>query len=258
MTTIRTSATRSTPKVGFKAKATDTLAFRGTYSEAFRAPGPAEVGGSSFGFTTFGILSQGNPNIQPEKAKSYTLGLILEPMRDLSTTMDYWRIDRRNEIIQADPEHDHSGQPADNAARRGTRIAGAQPNTFIYYDVDGNLGTVTGFYQNANKTKTDGVDLELRYKMKLARCRQADGAAELDARQHVQAHRCERRHARLRRDAWPARAERGRRYAEGPGDVLADLRPRSVGGHRCGSTTSARSRWSTTRAKRPTRTATAR
>jgi len=155
----------TTPKIGFKVKPSDLFAIRGTYAEAFRAPGPAEVGGSSFGFTTFGILSQGNPNIQPEKAKSYTLGLILEPIRDLSLTLDYWRIDRTNEIIQADPNAIIGTLPTTGVPL--SRINGAQPNTFIYYDVDGNIGTVTGFYQNASKTKTDGIDFELRYKVNL-------------------------------------------------------------------------------------------
>ena len=154
-----------TPKVGFKLKPIDQLAVRGTYSEAFRAPGPAETGGSSFGFTTFGILSQGNPNIQPEKAKSYTLGLIAEPFAGSSATLDFWKIDRKNEIVQADP-----ASIIGNLPQKGTpltKIPGAQPNSFIYYDVDGNIGTVTGFYRNASKTKTDGVDLELRHKMSL-------------------------------------------------------------------------------------------
>lgn len=165
----------TTPKIGFKVKPTEQFAIRGTYAEAFRAPGPAETGGSSFGFTTFGILSQGNPNIMPEEAKSYTLGLIIEPVRDFSATLDYWRVDRKNEIIQADPNSiiptgqcvnacDGTGGTQD---LRNMQVAGASPNTFMYYDVDGSISTVTGFYQNAAKTKTDGVDLEVRYKSKL-------------------------------------------------------------------------------------------
>src|SRR3569832_460955 len=42
----------TTPKVGFKLKPINQFALRGTYAESFRAPGPAETGGSSFGFTT--------------------------------------------------------------------------------------------------------------------------------------------------------------------------------------------------------------
>ncbi len=155
----------TTPKVGFKLKPIDQFAVRGTYSEAFRAPGPAETGGSSFGFTTFGILSQGNPNIQPETAKSYTLGLIAEPLPGTSATLDYWRIDRKNEIVQADPNSIIGSLPTTGTPL--SRISGAQPNTFIYYDANGDIGTVTGFYRNAAKTKTDGVDLELRHRMSL-------------------------------------------------------------------------------------------
>jgi iron complex outermembrane receptor protein len=155
----------TTPKIGFKIKPFDQFAVRGTYSEAFRAPGPAERGGSSFGFTTFGILSQGNPDIQPEKAKSYTLGVIVEPMPGTSATLDYWKVDRTNEIVQADPNAIVGNLPTTGTPL--SKIAGAVPGSFIYYDVDGNIGTVTGFYENASKTKTDGIDLELRHRMSL-------------------------------------------------------------------------------------------
>jgi iron complex outermembrane receptor protein len=159
----------TTPKLGFKIKPIDQVALRGTYAEAFRAPGPAERGGSSFGFTTFGILSQGDPNIKPEKAKSYTLGVIAEPIAGSSVTVDYWRINRKNEIIQADPA---TIIPA-GACITGCvdlaldQVPGAEPNSFLFYDSDGNLATVTGFYRNANKTKTDGLDVELRHRMNL-------------------------------------------------------------------------------------------
>jgi iron complex outermembrane receptor protein len=155
----------TTPKLGFKLKPIDRLAVRGTYSEAFRAPGPAELGGSSLGFAPFGILSQGNPNLVPEKAKSYTLGLIADPFAGTSATLDYWRIDRKNEIVQADPATIIGSLPTTGTPT--TRIPGALPNSFIYYDVDGNIGAVTGFYTNASKTKTDGIDVELRHRMSL-------------------------------------------------------------------------------------------
>ncbi len=157
----------TTPKLGFKLTPIDQLAVRGTYSKAFRAPGPAETGGSSFAFTNVGILSQGNPNIKPETAKSYTLGLIAEPLRGTSVTLDFWKIDRKNEIVQADPATIIGNAPSTGTPL--TKVPGAQPNSFIYYDVNGNIGTVTGFYRNAAKTKSDGVDLELRHKMSLGR-----------------------------------------------------------------------------------------
>jgi iron complex outermembrane recepter protein len=163
----------TTPKVGFKLKPIDRLALRGTYAEAFRAPGPAETKGSSFGFTSYGILTQGNPNIKPEKAKSYTLGLVADPIDGSSVTLDYWRIDRKDEIVQVDPN-----LVIGNLPQTGTpfsRIPGALPNTFIYYDSEGNIGTLTGFFENAAKTITDGIDLELRQRLSLG------GAGRLSA-----------------------------------------------------------------------------
>jgi iron complex outermembrane receptor protein len=154
----------TTPKIGFKFKPFDKIALRGTYAEAFRAPGPAETGGSSFGFTTIAILSQGNPNIKPEKAKSYTLGLIAEPFAGTSATLDYWKIDRRDEIIQADPAA-ILGPLAGSTGVPGSQVPGSIPNSFIYYDTTGTLAAVSAPYTNANSTKTDGYDLELRHKM---------------------------------------------------------------------------------------------
>ena len=153
------------PKIGFKARPNDMFAIRGTYSEAFRAPGAAEVGGSSFGFTSYGILSQGNPDIQPEEAKSYTIGVVFEPWAGTSFTLDYWKIDRENEIVQADPNTIIGNSPTTGVPL--SRINGALPGTFIYYDVDGNIGTVTGFYQNAAQTKTDGFDFSAQHRMSL-------------------------------------------------------------------------------------------
>jgi len=163
------------PKVGFKLKPIDRLAIRGTYSEAFRAPGPAETGGSAFGFTTYGILSQGSPNIKPETAKSYTLGLIAEPVAGSSVSIDYWRIDRKNEIVNADPASIIPAGACVNACDgtagtpdlRSTQAAGAQPNSFLYYDSDGGLATVTGSFRNASQTKTDGIDFDVRHRMSL-------------------------------------------------------------------------------------------
>ena len=41
---------------------------------------------------------QGNPDLEPEKSRSINAGFVLEPFKDLSLTMDYYRIERRNEI----------------------------------------------------------------------------------------------------------------------------------------------------------------
>lgn len=165
--------TSTTPKVGFKWMPITQFAVRGSYAEAFRAPGPAETGGASFGFTTVGILSQGNSSIKPETAKSYTIGFIAEPWAGTSATVDFWKIDRKDEIVQADPAVILGNAPLQAAPF--TKLPGLQPGSFIYYDSQGQLATVTGFYMNASSTKTDGVDVELRHRMNLG------GAGRLSA-----------------------------------------------------------------------------
>jgi iron complex outermembrane recepter protein len=82
-------------------------------------------------------------------------------------TLDYWKIDRKNEIVQADPASilgsaSVSGGPTDLVP-----VPGAIPNSFLYYDAAGQLQAVSAPNTNASSTKTDGVDLELRHRMNL-------------------------------------------------------------------------------------------
>jgi len=111
------------PKVGFKFTPIEQIAIRGTYSEGFRIPSFNEAYGlpttgyvsatvncdpdntatvaycaahETNGYATLpysvGLTSIGNPELDPEKSKSYTFGLVIEPVRNLSFTLDYWNI----------------------------------------------------------------------------------------------------------------------------------------------------------------------
>ncbi len=157
----------TTPKIGFKLKPIEQVAFRATYAEAFRAPGPAESGNSStFGFTNIGLLTIGNPDIKPEEAKSYTAGIVAEPVRGTSIAVDYYRIERDNEIIGADQASVIGDNPVSGEDPFAVR-PGALPNSFLYYDEEGDLGTISAPYINANKTTTSGFDIDLRQKLSL-------------------------------------------------------------------------------------------
>jgi outer membrane receptor protein involved in Fe transport len=52
--------------------------------------------------TTVGGLTPPNPNLRPEKAKISTAGLVLQPAKDVSISVDYWFINRRDEIVRQD------------------------------------------------------------------------------------------------------------------------------------------------------------
>ena len=81
-------------------------------------------------------------------------------------SLDYWWIDRKNEINQADPNSIIGTLPSQGVPN--SKIPGAIPNSFIYYDVDGNIGTVTGFYRNASSSKTDGFDFSALSRVSMA------------------------------------------------------------------------------------------
>jgi iron complex outermembrane receptor protein len=158
----------STPKIGFKFKPVPQLVLRGTYSEAFRAPGPTESGRSaSLGFTNIAIITLGDPGVKPETAKSYTFGVVAEPFTGNSLSVDYYRIERKHEITPADQATIVAGAPLLDPARANGVFPGATPNSFLYYDETGNLATISGPFSNLAKTTTAGLDVDWRQSLHL-------------------------------------------------------------------------------------------
>jgi iron complex outermembrane recepter protein len=121
---------RFSPKVGIKFTPVREFAIRGTYSQGFRAPTFAEAGPRSqyAGFVTItppgafcaqhggtnnagscvnggnpynfqysvGRGFAGNPNLQPEKSRSFTAGAIFQPAKWFSATVDYYNVKKTN------------------------------------------------------------------------------------------------------------------------------------------------------------------
>jgi iron complex outermembrane receptor protein len=181
------SGGKASPKIGFKFTPVPELAFRGTAARGFRAPGPAENGkaGQTFvagtgadpilcpnpnNFTAAGNFAgqcnvatpfqqTTNPNLKPETSKSFTLGLIYEPIKDLSATLDLYYIRIDGQIISGGPTVTVRGNnlaPIPEYQADGTTKLVAPPVAPIAY--------TTISYVNANTTQTDGLDLGLTYK----------------------------------------------------------------------------------------------
>lgn len=180
----------TTPKVGAKWTPVPQLAIRGTYAEGFRAPGPAESGqsvGGSAGYTVVtdpvrcpnGVplpglqlsdckpqvlaVSTANPLVKPETAKSYSLGFILEPTKALSASVDFWRIERKDEILGADPQtviNNPSGFPVNAISRDASSAVAGFPGS-------GTILGVNAGYTNGPSTTVSGVDVDLRYRLAL-------------------------------------------------------------------------------------------
>lgn len=158
--------TSTTPKLTFKYTPMASLALRGSYSEGFRAPGPAENGKSATaGYAGYLQVTAGNPDIKPEKAKSYTLGLVFEPTQSTSVVFDYYKVVRTNEIIGADGALVVG--PDQSTGTPGSTVDGKVPNSKIIYDEDGQISAIFAPYINGGKTITHGFDTEVKQRMDL-------------------------------------------------------------------------------------------
>lgn len=113
-TDYRTSGSVWTWKVGGDWHPNDAITFRGTVSQDIRAPtlnelfAPANY--SLFAFSdihtgtsaTVNVVTQGNPNLVPEKAKTITFGAVLKPgfLPGFSVSVDYYNIKISHAIAQ--------------------------------------------------------------------------------------------------------------------------------------------------------------
>lgn len=179
--------TSTTPKVGVKWNATPSLLMRSTYSEGFRAPTLVENSTDvrnafiSFrdpercnGVFTTGCTDQSpyqsgaNPKLEPEKARSWTLGMVFEPASWLNLSVDAWRIQRKNEIgsydlttILANPAR-YAGDPAVAITRDpltpADQAAGATA---------GEITNIKLLLTNISVTDVRGIDVDLRGKFNM-------------------------------------------------------------------------------------------
>jgi iron complex outermembrane receptor protein len=152
----------TTPKVGMKFKATDTLLLRANWGKGFRAPTLPEISPSvatffvqvndpvtgANGVQISGVFA-GNPALEAEKSESTTAGIIFEPNQNFSIGLNYYRIDWKNIVTS------QSFQSIVNEG--GPRV--------IRDPVTNQIVTVLNNYINVASTVTDGVDLEARYRM---------------------------------------------------------------------------------------------
>jgi iron complex outermembrane receptor protein len=192
----------ATPRIGVKFTPIDQLAFRGTWGKGFRAPSIAESGTAGLAFGqgntndpvlcpggvanvkgTFNALcsypavgvAASNPALKAVKSTNATFGVIFEPIKALSVSVDWYHIELKNDIISAssaggfyvDSVQLVRGPPATLAQCTATTTGGTPCPT-------ANVATPVGYpaytvvpYVNAGSTKTSGYDLDLKGKFDL-------------------------------------------------------------------------------------------
>ena len=153
--------TAVTPKAGLKFKVSPELLLRFNWGRGFRAPTLPEISPSvaTFFFSAddpatgqtnvqFSGAFAGNPDLQPEKSRSTTLGFVWEPNRAFNVSVDWYQITWTN-IVGSDDFQ--------------TIIDQNDPTKVIRDPSTGQIVTVLNNYRNLFQTATQGLDIDTRY-----------------------------------------------------------------------------------------------
>jgi outer membrane receptor protein involved in Fe transport len=105
----------------------------------------------------YNYIQGGNPNLDPETAKTYTFGMVFQPIANMSATIDYWHYFVSDVIGRI-----NSQLAINNCISIGLNC------DLIHRGPNGNLwlpnqGFVTGTNQNLGSIKTDGIDITFNY-----------------------------------------------------------------------------------------------
>lgn len=159
------------PKVAVKWQATDFLAFRGSASTTFRAPGPGLTGSNCnngvrvLGSAYRAFQSCGNPDLKPEKADTFNLGVIFE-MGGFSATVDYFNFKFKDEIIEETGSRLYATMfPNGSNVNCGQAAFADLQARFTFAGVCGaaNVARLRSFVINGPSTKTSGLEFRAQY-----------------------------------------------------------------------------------------------
>ncbi|MEE4450938.1 TonB-dependent receptor plug domain-containing protein [Novosphingobium resinovorum] len=178
------------PKFEAEFKPIEQVKLRGTFSKGFRAPNlnesfqlpatgytNASINCESAIYAAFcaahasnpayyedgyspGITSSGNPDLKSEKSTSYTLGLVVQPTRAVTLTVDYWHTKIKNVITSASATQDLYTQYYTNNGV--VDIPGVTVTPGVADPENPNalplLGQIISSFKNANAMKGSGLD----------------------------------------------------------------------------------------------------
>ena len=129
---------------------------------------------------TLATFVASNPELKPETSKTFTVGLVWEPIKNTSFSIDYYNIKRKDEIGSRDLadiiKAEDSLAPGqlvrvDSTAQDQEFYGIAQKyatGTLPSFGNIGSLGLAYRPYVNSGKTKTDGIDFDASTRVKLA------------------------------------------------------------------------------------------
>ena len=96
-------------------------------------------------------LQGGNPNLKPEKSKTFSVGVVLEPVKEATLALDYWNIKLKDKI---------SSLPEQSIFANFERY-----RALFLRNPDGSPNAIQDFNDNLGEVKTDGLDLSLTLRL---------------------------------------------------------------------------------------------
>lgn len=173
------------PRVALRFQPSKELLLRGSFGTGFRAPtlwdvhSPASFTNTANPATDkncppamladedprcvdnqFNVLNTASASLKPEKSKQYTLGVVLEPTKNLTTTLDWWSIRKSDQISQVGGDAILGDTYLLNLyASRIHRIqTGANKGIISYIDTP---------IENLGGLRTSGLDVDVRGRINL-------------------------------------------------------------------------------------------
>lgn len=122
------------------------------------------------------VSAAGNKDLDAEKSKSVTAGVVWQPTKDLSMSLDYYRIERRNEIGTRDIDQILSREDQDPSlvqrlavtdddrrlSDRAFELSGKRIS-----HTTGPLSAIYQRYENLDRTRVEGLDIEVNHRINL-------------------------------------------------------------------------------------------
>ncbi len=141
---------RASANSGFRAPSLDDLhrpTTYGTTASLLTDPECVAQGGSIDGCTDqWPVERRSNAALKPERSRQFSLGTVIEPVRDITFNVDYWNIQVRD-VISTLGEQIIIDSPA------------KYDGTYITRDEGGNITNILLHKENQGRLKTSGIDI---------------------------------------------------------------------------------------------------
>lgn len=153
------------PKLGARVVVVPEVLLRGSTARGFRAPTLVENAQSaSLSFdsvldpvlnnasSVVGVLNTGSKDLKAERSTSNTVGIVFEPVKNFSLSLDYYIIEQRNLV-------------ALNGAQFIVRNPALFPNAVVRDATTRQILVIYDSYSNLAKIRTEGLDIEASAKL---------------------------------------------------------------------------------------------